>query len=60
MIMPGVNSFSPSPRSRLCAGSRSLIIACTPTLPWLWARKTSLGVEKIMPSPSSLGRLTVR
>ena len=42
--MPGENSFSPSPRSFLWAGRRSLICAWTPTLPWLWARKTSLGV----------------
>ena len=31
-----------------------------PTFPWLWARKTSLGVAKTMFSPFSLARLTVR
>ena len=60
MIMPGLNSLSPSPRSRREAGSRSLIIACRATLPWLCARKTSFGVEKTMSSPSSLARPTVR
>ena len=44
--MPGVNSFSPSPLSFLCAGRRILIIAWTPTFFWLKARKTSLGSRR--------------
>ena len=59
-IVPGVNSFSPSPLSFLCGGRRSLIIAWTPTSFWLKARKTSLGLEKTIPSFFSPGRLTVR
>ena len=59
-IMPGLNSFSLSPLSVLCGGSRIWIIAWTPTFFWLKARKTSLGLEKIMPSPFSPGRGTVR
>ncbi len=43
--MPGVNSFSPSPLSFLCAGRRILIMAWTPTFFWLKARKSSLGEE---------------
>ncbi len=59
MTIPGVNSLSPSPFSFLCAGRRILIIAWTPTFFWLNARKTSLGLENVIPSPGSPGRLTV-
>ena len=58
--MPGLYSFSPSPLSRRLAGSRSLIGACRPIFPWLWARKTSLGDENVMPSPGSPARWAVR